>query len=97
MVSPARTPHYCGNGRESFSGSLFEWARPSFPDQRLPQRRKVTIDVGTLVVDMYDTAEKELIWSGSVTKTIDLNSSPGDRQKNLDRAATKLLTNFPPK
>jgi hypothetical protein len=74
-----------------------DWTQPSFPDQRLPQRRKVTIDVGTLVVDMYDTAEKELIWSGSVTKTIDLNSSPGDRQKNLDRAATKLLTNFPPK
>ena len=64
---------------------------------RLPQRRQVTIDVGTLVIDMYDPASKQLVWTGRAGKTIDLNSSREDPQKNLDKAAKQLLTDFPPK
>ena len=67
------------------------------PEARLPQRRQVTIDVGTLVLDMYDTAAKQLVWTGRAHKTIDPNASPEDRQKNLDNAAKKLLADFPPK
>lgn len=67
------------------------------PEARIPQRRQVTIDVGTLVLDMYDTAAKELVWSGRAHKTIDLKSSPEERQKNLNHAAQKLLADFPPK
>ena len=67
------------------------------PEARLPQRKQVTIDVGTLVLDMYDTAAKQLVWTGRAHKVIDPNSSPTDRQKNLDNAAKKLLTDFPPK
>ena len=64
---------------------------------RLPQRRQVTIDVGTLVIDMYDTAAKLLVWTGSANKAIDLNSSNEYKQKNIDKAAKKLLAEFPPK
>ena len=67
------------------------------PEARLPQRKQVTIDVGTLVLDMYDTAAKQLVWTGRAHKTIDPNSSPENRQKNLDNAAKKLLADFPPK
>jgi hypothetical protein len=67
------------------------------PEARLPQRRQVTIDVGTLVLDIYDTAAKQLVWSGRAHKTIDPNSSSENRQKNLDNAAKKLLADFPPK
>jgi hypothetical protein len=67
------------------------------PEARLPQRRQVTIDVGTLVLDMYDTSAKQLVWTGRAHKTIDPNSSPENRQKNLDNAAKKLLADFPPK
>jgi len=74
-----------------------DWSDSSFGAQRLPQRRQVTIDVGTLVLDMYDTAAKELVWTGRAHKTIDPNSSPEDRKKNLDNAAKKLLADFPPK
>ena len=66
-------------------------------DARLPHRRQVTIDVGTLVLDMYDTVAKQLVWTGRAHKTINPNSSPEDRQKNLDKAAKALLTDFPPK
>jgi Domain of unknown function (DUF4136) len=56
-----------------------------------------TIDVGTLVLDMYDPASKQLIWTGHATKTIDPSKSQEKNQKNLDKAMQKLLKNFPPK
>jgi len=49
-----------------------------------------------LVLDIYDTAAKQLVWTGRAHKTLDRNSRE-DRQKNLDNAAKKLLANFPPK
>jgi hypothetical protein len=65
--------------------------------QRLPQHKKVTIDVGTLCVDMYDTAAKQLVWTGSASRTLNPNSSSKDRQKNVNKAAKKLLAKYPPK
>jgi hypothetical protein len=65
--------------------------------QRLPQRKKVTIDVGTLFIDIYDTARKQLVWEGSASKILDPKSSSEDRQQNLDKAAKKLLANYPPR
>ena len=56
-----------------------------------------TIDIGTLVIDMYDTAAKPHVWTGRANKTLDPNSSRKDRQKNLAKAAKKMLANFPPK
>jgi hypothetical protein len=56
-----------------------------------------TINVGTLVLDMYDPASKKLVWTGQATKTIDPSSKQEKNQKNLDKAMQKLLKNFPPK
>ena len=56
-----------------------------------------TISVGTLVLDMYDPATKQLVWTGRATKTIDPNANQEKRQKNLDKAIQKLLKNYPPK
>src|SRR5580704_12258323 len=55
------------------------------------------ISVGTLVLDMYDPANKQLVWTGRVTKTLDPNANQEKKQKNLDKAMQKLLKNFPPK
>ncbi len=55
-----------------------------------------TLDIGTLGLDFYDAAGKQLIWRGSATKTLERNASPEKRQKNLDKAMAKLLRNFPP-
>jgi len=74
-----------------------DWSDTTFGGQRFPQRRQVTIDVGTLVIDMYDTASKELVWTGRARKSIHLNNSREDRQQNLDKAAKQLLADFPPK
>jgi hypothetical protein len=56
-----------------------------------------TINIGTVVVDMYDTATKQLVWRGSASKTIDAKAKPEKRQKNIDKAAVKMLKNYPPK
>jgi Domain of unknown function (DUF4136) len=55
-----------------------------------------TISVGTLVVDMYDRANKQLVWSGRVTKTLDTSANQEKKQKNLDKAMQKLFKKFPP-
>ena len=56
-----------------------------------------TINVGTLVLDMYDPSSKKLVWTGQATKTVDPSSKQEKNQKNLDKAMQKLLKNFPPK
>ena len=56
-----------------------------------------TISVGTLVLDMYDPGTKQLVWTGSATKTIDPGSNHEKNMKNLDKAMAKLLKNYPPK
>ncbi len=56
-----------------------------------------TISVGTLVLDMYDPGTKQLVWTGSATKTINPSASHEKNIKNLDKAMVKLLKNYPPK
>jgi hypothetical protein len=56
-----------------------------------------TIDIGTLVLDMYDPATKQLVWTGRATKTLDPGAKQEKQQKNLDKAMQKLLKNYPPK
>lgn len=56
-----------------------------------------TIYVGTLALDMYDSANKDLVWRGTASKTLDPKAKPDKRQKNLNKAVAKLLKNYPPK
>jgi hypothetical protein len=56
-----------------------------------------TINVGTLVLDMYDPGTKQLVWTGNATKTIDPSSNQEKNMKNLNKAMEKLLKNYPPK
>lgn len=55
-----------------------------------------TISIGTLGVDIYNPATKELVWRGSATKTVDSKVTPQKRQENIAKAAEKLLKNYPP-
>jgi len=56
-----------------------------------------TIYVGQLALDMYDTNGKDLVWRGVVSKTLDEKAKPDKQEKNLNKAVTKLLKNYPPK
>jgi len=55
-----------------------------------------TIYTGQLVLDMYDSANKDLVWRGVASKTLDAKAKPDKQQKNLTKAVTKLLKNYPP-
>ena len=55
-----------------------------------------TVYVGQLDLSMYDSAQKELVWRGVATKTLDPNAKPDKKQKNINKAAEKLLKNYPP-
>lgn len=56
-----------------------------------------TINIGELVLDMYDPASKQLFWTGHATKTLDPSSNQDKNMKNLNKAMAKLLKNYPPK
>ena len=55
-----------------------------------------TIYIGQLDLSMYDAAQKELVWRGTATKTLDPKAKPNKKQKNITKAVQKLLKNFPP-
>jgi uncharacterized protein DUF4136 len=56
-----------------------------------------TIYTGQLALDMYDSAHKDLVWRGVVSKTLDPKAKPEKQEKNLNKSIAKLLKNYPPK
>ena len=58
---------------------------------RLVQDQTSTIPVGTLLVNLYDPAKKQLIWRGDATKTLDLKTDPDKNYRNLQKAMAKLF------
>ncbi len=60
------------------------------------QGQTSTIPVGTLLVNLYDAGNKQMIWRGDATKTVELKKDPDKNYKNLQKAMTKLFKNYPP-
>ncbi|HYN42262.1 MAG TPA: DUF4136 domain-containing protein [Thermoanaerobaculia bacterium] len=54
------------------------------------------IPVGTLIVDLVDAREKELVWRGTASDTLRVNATPEERDRNLNRAMERLFQGFPP-
>ena len=53
-----------------------------------------TYKVGTVVVDLFDTKTKQLIWRGNASDTLSNNSDKNI--KNLDKGVEKMFKKFPP-
>jgi len=51
--------------------------------------------VGSLVLDMYDAHNKQLIWRGVASQS--LSDKPEKNEQKLDKAVNKILDHFPPK
>ena len=56
-----------------------------------------TIPIGSVALSFYDVGEKRLIWTGHVSKTIEVGAKPEKQIKNMEKSAQKLLKNYPPK
>ena len=52
------------------------------------------INVGTLVVDLFDAKTKRLVWRGNSSDT--LSNNPNKNIKNLDKDVEKMFKQFPP-
>ena len=55
-----------------------------------------TVYIGQLDLSIYDPAQKQLVWRGVASKTLDPKAKPEKKQKNITKAVQKLLKNFPP-
>jgi hypothetical protein len=54
---------------------------------------EVNYTQGTLVVDVFDAANKKLIWEGVGTKTVDDN--PSNREKSIQIIASRIMDRYP--
>ena len=55
-----------------------------------------TVYIGQLDLSIYDPAQKQMVWRGNVSKTLDPKAKPEKKEKNIAKAVNKLLKNFPP-
>jgi hypothetical protein len=51
-------------------------------------------ELGTLIIDMFDSRDKKLIWRGSASDT--LPDKPEKAIKDLQKSVEKMLEHFPP-
>src|SRR4051812_45178230 len=56
-----------------------------------------TLQIGDFRLDMYDAAQRQLVWRGDAAKTIEADVTPDKRKKNIEKGVAKLLRDFPPK
>jgi Domain of unknown function (DUF4136) len=55
-----------------------------------------TVHTGQLVLDMYESTKRQLVWRGVVADAIDADAKPAKKQKHMDKAIEKLLKGYPP-
>jgi hypothetical protein len=53
--------------------------------------------VGTLAIDIVDAQRQQVVWRGLGTKEVDTDAKPGERDKLITKAVTKILRHYPPK
>lgn len=79
-----------------YGGGWYAGGWYGYPRGAMTTGQTSTIYVGQLALDMYDSANHDLVWRGVASKTIDTKAKPDKQQKNLANAVAKLLKNYPP-
>jgi hypothetical protein len=54
------------------------------------------IPIGTAIIDLVDAKQKQMIWRGTASNTINQKDSPEQKQAAVNQAMTQLFKNFPP-
>lgn len=52
---------------------------------------------GTLILDLLDASNRQLVWRGSAQAEVKENISPEKRQERINEAVRRILEQFPPK
>jgi hypothetical protein len=58
--------------------------------------RQVNFTVGTLVVAAFQMGDKELVWEGSASATVDPSSGPERSEQRINEAVGRIFEDFPP-
>jgi hypothetical protein len=64
--------------------------------QTTSRTTEITYTMGTLVLDFFDTASKELVWRGTAEGKIHEGNSPQERSERAFTAVQKIMEQFPP-
>ena len=67
-----------------------------FGGPRSGSARLEEVLTGRLAVDIIDAHSRAVVWRGIATKELDAEAKPEKREKAINRAAEKLLKNYPP-
>ena len=51
---------------------------------------------GTLILGIFDSSTKDLVWTGSATTELSALRTREDREEAIDSAVKKLMSDFPP-
>lgn len=70
------------------------WGWRGFGDFGNATTTTQTYTVGTLVIDLFDTKSKKLLWRGTASDALSNNS--GKNIKKLDKGVEKMFRHFPP-
>jgi hypothetical protein len=54
-------------------------------------------DEGTLIIDIAEAESKALVWRGSGSRRVGTSTNPDRVTKNINRAVSEILAQFPPK
>lgn len=73
-----------------------EYPPPAEAGSETPGDAPPTVHSGPLVVYMFDSANKRLVWWGVLPNAIEANAAPEKKQNHLDKAIEKLLRDYPP-
>jgi len=53
-------------------------------------------DQGSLIIDIVEPINRELIWRGSATDKVNFSHTPEQKEQKINQAVEKLLEQFPP-
>jgi len=81
---------------DNFGGGWGGWGWRGFGDGGFGEATTTTdtYQTGTLIVDLFDAKNKNLVWRGSATDTLSNNSDKNI--KKLNSSVHKLFEHFPP-
>jgi len=54
-----------------------------------------TIQIGNLVLDLYDSVYRDLVWRARTSQAISFSADPNKRQQRLNKAVAKLFKVYP--
>jgi hypothetical protein len=51
---------------------------------------------GTLIIDLVDAKQKEMVWRGMASKALSSSPSPEKVDENVNKVVAKIFENYPP-